>query len=142
MISLFDTPEKKAAKTYVHNLIRMAAADNVLHRDEIILINKIGSQKGLNEKEINSLYKLKTDGKITIPKSRTDCFDLLYDIIEVMNADGEVSEAEFSFCEEVAQKMGFSETIVKLLVNKIERSITYNVPKQTLVEEARPFINY
>ncbi len=142
MISLFETPEKKAAKSYVHNLIRMAAADNLLHRNEIELINKIGTKKGLNEKEIDSLYKIRKDEAIVIPKNRTECFDLLYDIIEIMNADGEVSEEEFAFCEEIAHKMGFSDTIVKLLVSKIERSLAYDVPKSMVVEEATPFINY
>jgi len=142
MISIFTSPEKKQALAYVKNLIELAAADNIFHQKEIQFIQKVGQQKGLKEREIEKMIDGYTPSEMSIPEDKVECFDMLYDLVQLMAVDGEIADSEHKICQDIALKMGFSDIIVSLLVSKIEQGIINNETREELIEKASPFIHY
>ena len=141
-LSIFKNPAKEEAKNYVSHLIRMAAADEEIHSKEIQFIKKVGAEKGLKEKEVSNLLNSGIKSATSYPENKTERFDLLYDVANLMFADGKVDDKEFDFCVDLASKMGFNSKVVDLLIAKIERALQINEPMNRLKEEANALIEY
>ena len=142
MISVFKSKSQAPEVSYVENLVRLAAADGILDGKEVAFIKKLSVQRGVGENQLNKLLKANLGQEITVPETKDVCFDLLYDLVELMYADGVVADEELVFCSGVAEKMGFNTKIVDLLVAKIERGLQAKSNKDYVKNEAEALINY
>ncbi len=102
-------------KTHVSALIQLASADDDLAEKERELIFLIGEAGGLSHAQIEELMDEPLELDIPEGLSDDDRFELLYNVVQLMKIDSEVFLSEIKFCEDVAEKLGFSRKVISEL---------------------------
>ena len=118
MIGFFEHQYLSFKKNHLKNIIALAKSDGELHKDEIKLIYKMGRKYGLKDRQVERLINSKKKMEINIPDTFDEKMDQLYDLMQMVYADGIVDDNEISFCNEMVSKFGFSIEMVGWLLAK------------------------
>jgi uncharacterized membrane protein YebE (DUF533 family) len=138
MLTLFES--KKSQKSHLRNLIALAKADGTVSANELKLIYAAGAKLGLKESEVAGLIEVVTSNDVTVLASDAERFDQVFELVQLMMADGSIEDAEMDFCISIAEKMGFRKAIVGVLVRKVSLGLTEGLDKETIKEEAKNFL--
>ncbi|WP_192820506.1 TerB family tellurite resistance protein [Rufibacter sp. LB8] len=140
MFSLFESEETKRLKSHIINLGALAKIDGHLDSAEMDHIISIGERKGMRPQDIRSLLADCQNIKLTMPSNDLDRFDQVYDLVEMMLADGIVDDSEMDFCLDIATKMGFRKAVVGVLVKKITTGVKDGLSREEIKTEALSFL--
>lgn len=140
MISIVPSKHKQE-KAHLRNLVIMAKADNYLDLKEINCIYKIGRRLGLSERHIDDTLHASKNEPYAAPELIDEKFSQLYDLIEVMLADGIIDEKESVFCAEIATQMGFRKAVSGLIITKITRCMDQGLTKEETFDAVEPFLS-
>jgi len=101
-------------------LIQLAASDNQVAEKEARLIHMIGQSNGLSRDEIDQMLgnPAKPIGDLSMLSSEQK-FEHLYQIVQMMKVDGQVFKSEISFCQEIAERLGYRKGVIAELSSKI-----------------------
>lgn len=136
MFSIFESEETKRLKSHIVNLGALAKIDGHLDSAEIDHIISIGIRKGMKPQEVRSLLADNGDIKLTMPNNDMDRFDQIYDLVEMMLADGIVDDSEMDFCLDIATKMGFRKSVVGVLIKKITTGVKDGLDRDAILRDA------
>ena len=142
MIGLFESKKTKRIKTHLKNLIVLALADGNISAEELEILKRVGKKVGLNESDIKSFIGNPTSLKIELPDNDAERFDQIYELVQMMMADGKIHDEEMEFCVDVATKLGFRKAIVGIVVRKIVVGLQESTPKDKVKDEAAVFLNF
>jgi len=142
MLTIFETKKVRAQKLHLKNLVALAKADGVISEAELELIYKAGERNGLKTYEMDSLIADTEAGDIEAASNDADRFDQIFDLVQLMLADGAINDEEMDFCIQIAQKLGFRKAIVGVLVRKISMSLANGQAKSSIKEEAENFLTF
>jgi uncharacterized tellurite resistance protein B-like protein len=143
MLTLFETKKARTEKTHLRNVITLAKADGKLSKSELNLIYKIGEARGLKNDEIQDLLQeIIPSSDIVLPNNDTERFNQIFDLVELMLADGRVADQEVDFCIEIAEKFGFSKAFAGVVVNKIAMDISAGQEKESIKEGLSTFLSF
>jgi len=142
MFGLFESEETKKLKSHITNLGALAKIDGHVDPSEINFIIAIGTKHGMRASEVKSL--LADSSKITpqLPSNDSERFDQIYDLVEMMLADGIVDENEMDFCIHMATRLGFKKAVVGVLVRKISMGVKDGLTREEIKSDAQGFLNY
>ncbi len=140
MFSIFESEETKRLKTHIINLGTLAKIDGHLDSAEMEHIISIGERKGMRPQEVKNLLSSCENIKMTMPNNDLDRFDQIYDLVEMMLADGIVDDSEMDFCIEIATKMGFRKSVVGILIKKITTGVKDGLDRDEIKAEAINFL--
>ena len=117
ILNVFDHAEKKQNIDYFVHLVHVALADNLISKDELELLHRLGQRMGFTDPEIDNLIE-KTEKSGYIPPYELEKrFEQVYNIIKMTLADGVIDHNEMRLASRFASKSGFNENeIPKLLV--------------------------
>ena len=116
MRGFFEHQYLSFKKRHVRNLIALAKIDGQFHEDEKELIIKLGVKYGLKERQIEKLLADESAIELYIPESHDQKMDQLYDIMQVVYADGVVDASEVKFCEDIVTRFGYNIDMVPWLI--------------------------
>ncbi len=116
MIGFFEHQFVSYKKKHMRNLVALAKADGHLHEDEQELLYRLGEQYGLKEKQINQIIISQKEHELFVPDSDEDKLKQLYDIAQMVYADGVVDDNEVAFCENVVDRFGYKKAMVSWLL--------------------------
>ncbi|OKL39939.1 tellurite resistance TerB family protein [Pontibacter flavimaris] len=142
MFGFFESEETKRLKSHIANLGALAKVDGHLDPSEMKFIVAIGAKHGLKADEVRGLL---SDVKLKAPQLPTndaERFDQIYDLVEMMLADGIVDESEMDFCINMAARLGFKKTVVGVLVRKITMGVKDGLSRDNIRQEAQALLNY
>jgi len=142
MFKIFESEEEKMVKSHIRHLVRLANADGVFHKKEKKFIMRIGLENGLSARQVEKIIEKPMAVDINIPESKVKRFYQVFDLVNLITKDGQVTDAETEFCQQLANRLGFRKVIVGILVAKIERGIAEGLSRKELRKECQPFINY
>lgn len=142
LLTLFEPRKVKQEKAHVKNLIALANVDGVLAHSELNLIFKFAEARGLRKEEVEALLEEPYNSDFKIPASDTERFNQIFELIEVMLADGKVEDSEVDFCITIAQKLGFSKAFAGVVVNKIAMGISNDLEKEAIRSEMESFLSF
>ena len=127
-------------KDQLNILINLAASDNNVAENEAKAIRTIAKAKGISEDEIDQM--LKSPKPIGDLSSFTEDqkFESLYHLIQLMKADGQVFKSEISFCESIAEKLGYKKSVVAELSSRIYSDPTITSDRKMLMDKAHKFL--
>lgn len=128
-------------KTHVSALIQLASADDDLADKERELIFLIGEAGGLSHKQIEELIDDPLDLDIPAGLTDDDRFEILYNVVQLMKIDNEVFLSEIKFCEDVAEKLGFSRKVISELSANIYADPAITSDRTLLKEKALKYKN-
>lgn len=127
-------------KEQLNILINLAASDMTVGDKEAKIINMIGKANGLSKDEIEAMMKSPQPVGDLSAFSEDQKFENLYHLIQMMKADGQVFKSEISFCEEIAEKLGYKKAVVAELSSRIYSDPTITADRGLLMDRARKFL--
>lgn len=142
MFSFFESEETKKVKSHLTNLAALAKVDGHLDSSEIDFIVSIGTKHGMRSKDVKALLSSSQKIEFALPNNDSDRFDQIYDLVEMMLADGIVDENEMDFCIQMAARLGFKKSVVGILVRKISIGVKDGLSREHIKQEAHNFLNY
>lgn len=142
MFNLFESDQHKKVKSHLMNLGALAKVDGHVDSSEMNFIISIGRKNGLKPEEVRTIIANAGNQKQHMPPTDADRFEQIYDLVEMMLADGIVDDNEMDFCVEMATKMGFKKAIVGVLVRKISMGVRDGLSRDHIRKEAQAFLEY
>ena len=121
-------------------LINLAASDSNIDEKEAKTIKVIGKANGISDEEIDKMIKSpKPIGNLST-LTEDQKFESLYYLIQLMKADGQVFKSEISFCEGIAEKLGYKKGVVAELSSRIYSDPSITSDRKLLMDRARKFL--
>ena len=143
MFGFFENEQAKKIKGHLLNLAALAKADGHIDAREMNFIIAVGKKNGINSTEVQSLVSgSKGIENGDLPTNDSERFDQIFDLVDMMLADGVVDETEMDFCIMMAEKLGFRKAIVGVLVRKISQGVKDGLPRERIKDESNSFLNY
>jgi uncharacterized membrane protein YebE (DUF533 family) len=142
MFGFFESEQAKKIKGHLSNLAALAKADGHIDAREMSFIKAVGKKNGISEADVEALVSGAKGTSNHIPTNDSERFDQIFDLVDMMLADGVVDETEMDFCIMMAEKLGFRKAIVGVLVRKISLGVKDGLPKARIKEESESFLNY
>ena len=123
MTTFFEHQRSSYKRNYLRNLISLASSDNQLDDEEKSLLVKIGLKRGLKEWQINELIEDSDNAKfeVFLPESISNRMNMLYDLMQIIYADGKVSEREVDFMVSIVKAFQLQPEVVDHLMNLFEQ---------------------
>ena len=140
MLTLFATKKTKAHKSHIMNLVQLAQADGKISKSESGLLIKIGERKGVSAEEVFEMVDASDDFFYKKPENDAQRFDQLYDLVEMMRIDGEVSPKELIYTTDIAEKMGIRKAVAWILVQSLVDGMALELPKEELKAKAAEYL--
>ncbi|MDH5415021.1 MAG: hypothetical protein OEW87_12855 [Flavobacteriaceae bacterium] len=101
-------------------LVQMAKVDGQADESELEVIRTIGASTKISDEDIDKAIQ-EAEASDPIPGldslSKEEKMELLFNLTQVMKADGIVHKEEMKFCLGVIKKLGFDENILFELVS-------------------------
>ncbi|MFN6947194.1 MAG: hypothetical protein ACK4ND_19810 [Cytophagaceae bacterium] len=142
-MELFESKKTKGIKSHIANLVAIAQSDGKFSVAEKKLVFEIGERNGITKEKVKKIIKSDKPIKFKVPVNDSDRFDRLYDLVEMVLADGIKTENEMDALIEIAEKLEFRKAIVGVLVNKIIRGIEDPEKTKEVVRiECGQFLNF
>jgi uncharacterized tellurite resistance protein B-like protein len=121
-------------------LINLAASDSSIAEKEAKTIRVIGKANGIPAEEIETMLKNpKPIGNLST-LTEDQKFESLYYLVQLMKADGQVFKSEISFCESIAEKLGYKKSVVAELSSRIYSDPTVTSDRKLLMDRAHKFL--
>ncbi len=127
-------------KEQLNILINLAASDKLIEEREAKTIHMIGKAGGLSNDEIEEMMKRpKPIGDLST-FSEDQKFANLYQLIQLMKTDGQVFKSEISFCEGIAERLGYKREVISELAAKIYSDPSITSDRKSLMARAHKFL--
>jgi uncharacterized membrane protein YebE (DUF533 family) len=120
MTSFFEHQRTSYKRNYLRNLIALASSDGHLDWEEKMLIQNIGLRRGLKEWQVNELLEETTRHEFFIPDSVSNRMNLLYDVMQIVYADGKVTKSEIAFVTNIIYALKLDQEVVQELLDLFE----------------------
>ena len=140
MFSFFESDQIKRIKSHILNLGALAKIDGHVDSAEMNYIISIGKKNGLKQEDVRALLANAHAAHFELPANDSERFDQIYDLVEMMLADGIVDDNEIDFCVEMAEKLGFKKAIVGVLVHKISMGVKDGQSREHIKQESQDFL--
>lgn len=140
MFEFFESKKTKLLKNHLRNLVALSSADGNIDDSEKDILIKIGTRKGLKKIEVEKIIDNPGNTNFVPATSDDERFEQIYDLVELMLADGIAEDNELHFCVEMAEKLGFRKAVVGVLIRKITLSLLEGLDKETIKKEVRTFL--
>ncbi len=121
MIGFFEHQYLSFKKDHLRNLIALAKADGHLHAEEEKMLYKIGEKYGLKDRQIATLIGSEKEATLKIPDTHDQKMNQLYDLVQMVYADGVVEKSEVVFCEDLMAQFGFKKEIISWLIDNFSK---------------------
>ncbi len=142
MFNFFENEQTKKLKNHLINLGALAKVDGHIDAAELNYIISLGQKNGMKPEDVRSLVANAGSSRHHLPENDSERFDQIYDLVEMMLADGIVDDNEMEFCVEMATKLGFKKAIVGVLVRKISMGVKDGLSRDHIKSESRAFLEY
>lgn len=140
MFNFFESEQTKRVKNHITNLGALARIDGHLDPTEVNYIIAVGQKNGLKPDDVRALIANGEKVQVHIPDNDSERFDQIYDLVEMMLADGIVDDNEMEFCMMMANKLGFRKAIVGVLVRKISMGVKDGFSREHIKNESQAFL--
>ncbi len=121
--------------SHLKNLVALACSDGKVDESEMKLLREAATNAGVSENELQKLIERGNDFQYLIPESEEDRETQLIQMLSLAIADGEFSEDEYDLCKMVAQKLGFTEQELELIIKlSFNGEVKYSPSKNKLMD--------
>ncbi|WP_234110770.1 MULTISPECIES: hypothetical protein [Chryseobacterium] len=133
--------EKNQLKHHFINLYLIALSDGSFDKEELEVILKIASEKGISEEEFKEFITDPTNVTMEIPEDFLSKIKLLYDFTRVILADGKIEDDEKKVFMRLCGNYNFdheeSEELFDWLIDLAKKDL----PTNRIDEELQTLIN-
>lgn len=127
-------------KAELNILINLAVSDSKIEDREAKLIHMVGQANGMSKDEVTEMIKNPQPIGAMNALTSDEKFEHLYYLIQMMKMDGQVFKSEVTFCEQIAEKMGYKKGVVRELSQHIYSDPSITADRDMLRKKAEKFI--
>lgn len=127
-------------KAELNILINLAASDSKIEERESKLIHMVAKANGISKEEVGDMIKNPQPISTMSALTSDEKFEHLYYLIQMMKMDGQVFKSEITFCEQIAEKMGYKKGVVAELSQHIYSDPSITSDRDMLRKKAEKFI--
>jgi len=120
---------------YLVHLIRTALTDDVITESELELLHSISKRLGFTEAETDHLIHLTVKADYNPPSDLLSCFEQVFEIVNMILADGSIDQNEMNLASGFAAKCGFDEKKIPGLLVLLSNGIQQGINKAELFKE-------
>jgi uncharacterized membrane protein YebE (DUF533 family) len=129
-------------KTELNILINLAASDGKVEERESKLIHMVAKANGISKEEVADMIKNPQPITSISASTSDEKFEHLYYLIQMMKMDGQVFKSEVTFCQQIAEKMGYKKGVVAELSQHIYSDPSITSDREMLRKKAEKFIEF
>lgn len=126
-------------KKQLNILIQLATIDSELAGKELKLIETVAKANGFTDEDIKDLLRKPEPVENITTLSEDEKFEFLYMVIQMMKVDGQIFKSEISFCEDIAEKLGYKKQIVAELSKNIYSDPKITADREMLRDKAKKY---
>ncbi|HNP18381.1 MAG TPA: hypothetical protein PKL31_08115 [Fulvivirga sp.] len=113
---LSETLNRCMDQSNLKNLIALASADGHVDASELKIIKEAAKTAGVSDKKLEEWLKIGADFIHVIPEREDDREMQLIQMLTLAIADGEFTEDEYNLCKVVAERLGFSQQELDMII--------------------------
>ena len=121
-------------------LIQLAVSDTMIAEKEKRMIYMVGTANGVSKEEVNKMIENPEPMEPLRALSDDQKFEYIYQLIQLMKTDGQVFRSEISFCEDIAEKLGYDKRVVGELSSRIYSDPTITADRDLLRKKAEKLL--
>ena len=140
MFGFFDNEQTRKVKSHIMNLAALAKADGHIDEREMSFIVAVGRKNGMRAGEVRSIVGNASTVDMVLPDNDSERFDQIFDLVDMMLADGIVDDTEMRFCVDMAEKLGFRQDSVSVLVLKISQGVKDGMSREQIKADTQPLL--
>jgi uncharacterized tellurite resistance protein B-like protein len=139
----FGSPEHEhRLKQFIVSLIvQEAQADQDFSILEKKYLSYAAKTLGLTEAEVATIRLSPAKFEMTPPPNEQERMNLLYFLLFMMRADGQVKKAEEDLCHHIGFRLGFRREMVSDLINVMRACLDKEIPPDAMMERVRAYLN-
>lgn len=128
-LNFFSSSRQEEGKEYLKQLFLVALADGSLEDIEKSYILSVSERFNIPPEEVENLDKdLKPeDIKYKLPGNSEERFFLLFYLINLIRADGEINPQEIKVAENIVMRLGYAPDTVGIILQTIEHNQENNI---------------
>lgn len=123
MNGFFEHQYLSYKKKHMMNLIVLARSDGHFHEKELEILYKIGKKYELKSRHIEALLVSEVVLQANIPGNHDQSLEQLYDLVDMMLADGITQKSELEFCRHMIVSLGYKAELLEKLVAFVESEV-------------------
>lgn len=101
-------------------MVQLAKVDGKVASVEYEFIQRIAIDNGIPESEVQRLFN-EEDSKIQVGSLSDDRkFEYIYNLTKLMEIDGTIRIEEYKFCNRIANKLGYRESVLTDLIYHVQ----------------------
>lgn len=108
-------------KSHLLNLYNMVLADDTVKPEELVKLYQIAKRHGIGEDEFNTI--LMSPSQFVMPDDLEGKIRCLYELVEIILADGEVANNEMIVLKRFCTRFGFNESNVDAIADYLIESV-------------------
>lgn len=136
LIKRYIKMDKEIIKSHFLCLYGMMLADSSIDPLELKTFYELGEKRGLHKEEINE-YVLSVNTTRNVPTKLNDKISLLYDLAQIVWADGKIDDAEISLMKKFCQRMNFKDENIDKIVEFILEEVKNGVSEEELLKKIK-----
>ena len=134
--------EKMAMKQYIVSLlIKQAIADNDFSNIEKKYLAYASRKLGLDNTQIAAIRQDPDAFTIAPPPDESMRMTIMYYLLFMMRADGQVEQEEEVLCHKVGFQLGFRQEMVTNLIGLMKEYLRDDIPPNGMLEKIKPYLN-
>jgi len=131
-----DNGKRVNKESFVH-LIQVALADGEIDSNELALLHRFGKRFSLTDQEVDLLVKAESTHFYSPPYELEKRFEQLYNAVEIILVDNQISPGEKNLFKKLAIAASFSDETIPPLFDLLVDGIREDKDEQDLFEKFR-----
>jgi len=127
-------------KKQLNTLVHLASADGLMSEEEARFVKMLGTFHGLSDEEIDDIVKNPQPMEDLNLLSDDQKFEYVYNLVQLMKTDGQVFKSEISFCENVAEELGYKKKVIAELSSRIYSDPSITANREKLKAKAQKYL--
>ncbi len=120
MFNLFRSNRYGQVLSHLNNLIAVALADGTLDQTEWDRLAAIARNRGVSESELHDIREEADSIKFIPPPTYKEKIIQIFELVDVMLADGNIDEEELVICRKLSEKLNINPRIVSDMLTMLK----------------------
>ncbi len=139
----FGSPEHehRLKQFIISMIVQEAQADQDFSIIEKKYLSYAAKALGLSEAEVAAIRLNPASYEMAPPPNEQERMNVLYYLLFMMRADGQVKKEEEEMCHHIGFRLGFRPEMISDLINVMRSCLDKEIPPNAMVESVKAYLN-